>query len=135
MRLLKLSAISRLFHTHSKQQPLESDSLALHAVALRDFNEQMDSKVLKLQAECSKMSDDLANAARAAHKLLVFNLLSLESSLPPPVTNAPPPSAAPVVSSLSAPPATTTDEWSDTRSIDDDDPADDENGFFDAEDA
>lgn len=97
---------------------------------LHDFNAQMDTEVVKLQAECTKMSEDLANAARAAHKLLVTNLLSLEAL--PPSTTPPPPTAAPVVSSLAAPLATssTADEWEDTRSLDD---PQDESGFESAE--
>lgn len=38
----------------------------------------MDLEVAQLHAECAKMSDDLAAAARAAHKMLLSNLLSLE---------------------------------------------------------
>ena len=117
--------------------PLEADSLSLHVAFLNDFNSQMDAEVKTLNAECAKMSEDLAEAARAAHKTLVGNLLSLET-LPAPAVSSSAPSAT-AVSSLVAPPATAgavdepleDDNTADTRSIDLGDDVD--SGFYSAE--
>lgn len=96
----------------------------------------MDDEVAKLHQVCATMSEDLSNAARAAHKLLVTNLLSLETAPAP--STPPPPTLAPVLSTLAAPPATsgstaataTAEEWEDTRSMED---PQDESGFYSAE--